>query len=85
MKIKQIFSFLWKNILVFIVGGVIGIAVSMFYLFQFWFPANGGKVGLGIIAIIPIMLILFAIMGLVIGGIFGIIIYQIIRFIKKKN
>jgi len=48
-------------------------------------PINANDVGLAIIALIPVYMILFAIMGAIAGGVIGLIIYNIIKIIKKKK
>jgi len=79
MKFKQFLKILGKNLLAGMGGAVIGIIVSVLYTIVIWLPANSEKIGLGIIAVLPVMIILFSILGIIIGGILGIILYQIIK------
>ena len=72
-----------KNLLVWLGGAAIGIIISTIYLFKIWLPANAGKMGLGIIALLPIIFILFSAIGIFIGGISGVIIYHFIKSLRK--
>ncbi len=64
-------------------GAAIGAIVLALYCFMVWLPANSQKAGLGIIALLPVMLILFSLMGIVIGGIAGIVVYLIVKSAKN--
>ena len=68
-----------KNLFAAFIGSIIGIIILMFYLFIFYIPANADKIGLAIIALLPVLVILFSILGIIVGAISGIIIYQIIK------
>ena len=85
MNLGQLLKKFGKNLLAGLIGAVMGVIIFVIYLFKFWLPANAEKMGLGIIAFIPIMLILFSVMGIFIGGISGIVIYHIIRSFRKKH
>jgi len=74
-----------KNFLAFVLGGLVGIILSIIYTIKLWVPSHAPSVGLGIIALLPAMLILFGILGLVIGGFCGIIIYQVIKRVRRNN
>jgi len=53
---------------VIISGAIIGIIISITYLFKIWLPTNIDKISLAIIGIIPVMIILFSILGVFIEG-----------------
>ena len=84
MRFKNILKRLGKNLLVAVYGAVIGMIVFLIYLFKIWTPANADKIGLGIIALAPVLFILFSILGMIVGGIVGIVIYQVKGFLRKR-
>jgi len=84
MKFWPLLKTISKNIIAGLSGAIIGILISMIYLITMWLPANAKRIGVGIIAVLPVMVILFSLLGIAIGGIVGIVIYHIIRLIKKK-
>lgn len=84
MRFGQLLKKVGENLLVGLVGAIIGAIIFIIYLLKIWFPTNAEKIGLGIIALIPVMFILFSIMGIFIGGILGIVIYHIVKSLIKK-
>ena len=84
MRTRQLLKKIGENLLVGLGGAIIGAIIFIIYLFKIWFPANAKEIGLGIIALIPVMFILFSIMGIFIGGILGIVIYNIVKSLIKK-
>jgi len=86
MNLEKIFKEIRRNLLIGLYGSIIGIIFSIFYVVKIWLPLNSNDVGLAIIAILPVMLIMFSIGGIIVGGVLGIIIYQLIRlFSANKN
>ncbi|MCK4997384.1 hypothetical protein KAS08_03695 [Candidatus Pacearchaeota archaeon] len=85
MKFKNILKIIGKNLLGGISGAIVGIIISIFYVIKIWVPMNVNEIGLIIIVLIPVMIILFSILGMLVGGVFGILIYQIIRLIRKRR
>lgn len=83
MNWRLLFKKIGKHILSGLVCGIIGIVISLLYFFVIWMPINVGKVGLGIIAIFPVMFILFSIMGFIFGLLLGLIIYPIVKWFRK--
>ena len=83
MKFERFFKSLRKNLLASLYGAIIGIIISLLFLFEVWLPTNASDIGLAIIAILPVMVILFSIGGVVIGGVLGIVIYQIARLFRR--
>ena len=83
MNLKQLFKNIGKNLLAWFCGAIIGIIIFSIYLFKIWLPVNAEKAGLGIIVLIPIFFILFSIVGIFVGGISGIVIYYIIKLLRK--
>ena len=84
MRFGQLLKKISKNVLVGLGGAIIGVIIFITYFFKIWLPANAERIGLGIIALIPVMFILFSIMGIFIGGILGIVIYNIVKSLIKK-
>lgn len=85
MKYEQSLKKIGKNLLAALIGAFFGVIISTIYLFKIWLPLNVGKVGLGIIALIPVVLILFAIFGIFVGGVCGIFVYHTFRFLSKNK
>ena len=84
MGFRQSLKKITRNLLAGLGGAIIGAIIFIIYLFKIWLPTNAEKMGLGIIALLPVMLILFSIIGLFIGGILGIVIYRIVKSLRKK-
>ncbi|MBI4144592.1 hypothetical protein HY493_00105 [Candidatus Woesearchaeota archaeon] len=85
MGFGQALKKIGENLLAGLGGAIVGVIISTIYLLKIWFPTNAGKVGLGIIALIPVMFILFSIVGILIGGISGMVIYHILKSLMKKR
>jgi len=77
------FKKIGKNILAFLLGGVAGVVVSAIYVLKLWLPSSAPDIGLGVIALIPAVLIIYGFFGFFVGGIFGIATYQVARRIKN--
>lgn len=84
MGFQNLFKKIGKNLLVATIGAIIGVVISIFYVFKIWIPSTSGSIGLGIIAILPVMIILFSITGLIVGGIIGILFYHLLRKLRKN-
>lgn len=74
-----------KNLLAFAVGGILGVATSLLFARQLLESAINKNVGLGIIALAPVLLIIYAVIFGTIGGIIGIVIYNLNKLIKSKK
>tara|TARA_Y100000034_G_C6795683_1_gene356606 strand:- start:591 stop:887 length:297 start_codon:yes stop_codon:yes gene_type:complete len=85
MKFLQILLTILKNFLAFIIGGIITAALLLLFFIKIYLPSVAPKVGLGILALIPAVVALSVSYGLLIGGILGIIIYQVWRRRKLKK
>jgi len=84
MKFKQLLKKIGRNLGIGFLGGVIGVLISIIYTLTIWLPINADKIGLGIIAVLPVMILLFSVMGFIVGLILGITVYQIIKLKLKK-
>jgi len=78
----SILKTLGKNLLVILIGGLTGGIVSIPFAI-IWMKNIGPQVGLGIIALLPIIFILYFIIGSFIGTVLGLVIYHL--FIKRKS
>ncbi len=83
MRFKRLLKTLGKNLLALVGGGVIGIIVSVLYFFVVWFPLNVDKMGLAVVVLLPVMIILFSVMGIFFGGVLGVVVYQVVKLIRK--
>ena len=84
-KFFKILKIAFKNLLAFIVGVVFSVAMTLLFAKQLLEPIFEKDIGLGIIAVAPIMLFIYLIMFGIAGGTFAVIIYNVIRFIKWRR
>ncbi len=91
MKIKKILKNIGKNLLAGVIGGIIGAVISVFCGWNFWLPIQIENLTAGLetlisaIALIFITIILFSILGIIVGGILGMMIYNLFKIFNKKN
>lgn len=79
---------LGKTLLSGIVFSLVGLASFLIYFFAFWLPANSATMGLSVVILFPVFLLLFSVLGLVLGFIFGVVgywMYSLIKKISKRN
>lgn len=81
----KVLKFLAKNLLVFILGAIIGIIGFFFYFLRIWLPMQAAQVGLGAIGLLPVAIIFSLILGTIIGGAAALIVYYLIKKIKNKK
>ncbi len=75
---------LFRNIMAFLAGGLLGIFTVVVFAEPLLKYAINKDVGLGIIALAPIIIIMYSLIFGTIGGILGIIIYNLFRTHKQK-
>ena len=80
MKFKKIKN----NLIASVVGSLIGITVSLIYINKFWLPTKSSEIGLGIVSLLPIALVMYISLGIIIGSLLGILIYQIFKRVGKN-
>ena len=71
-----------------IIGAIVGILFAFFYVLRIWLPANARTIGLSIIIILPVVVIIFTILGLIFGGLVGFLfrlIFSLIKFLFKRR
>lgn len=81
----KIFLNLLKNILVFLVCGVLGAISTLFFAKPLLENLVKKDVGLGIIVLGPVLIIIYSIIFGLGSGITGIIIYNVIKFFRRKK
>ncbi len=87
MKITKILKTIGKNVFVFLVGAVIGLIINITVVFPSAIEkvALEKDVGLGIIALAPVLFIIYGIISIVIGGFLAILVYNIIKRKKRSK
>ena len=83
MTFKSIFKHIGKSLLAGLIGAIIGFITSIIYITKIWMPINIEKIGFGIIILGPVVIALFAVLGIIIGAIVGIIVYQAVRLLRR--
>lgn len=83
-KIHKILLAVIRNLLAFIIGGVLGVVSTLLFAGQLLESAIKKDVGLGIIAVAPVIIIIYSFIFGAIGGIAGIIIYNLFKKLKRK-
>ncbi|MFC1732901.1 hypothetical protein ACFL6I_21585 [candidate division KSB1 bacterium] len=84
-KIFKIIKSLLRNLLAFIVGALIGGVTTLLFARKLLESLSEKDIGLGVIAVAPIMILMYLIMFGTLGGVLAVIIYNIRRYIKKKR
>lgn len=83
MKLKQIATTILKNLLVLICGAVLGMLLLFICLEPVLYLAMPKNAGLAVIALAPVIIIIYSILFAVGGGVLGLIVYNLILLIKK--
>lgn len=84
-KFRKILSIAVKNFFAFLIGGVSGAAAALLLIEPLLKYSIKKDVGLGIIAVAPFLIIFYLILFGVAGGALGIIVYNLIKFFKRKK
>jgi hypothetical protein len=82
---KKLLKGLGRNVLVFVIGAVIGFIISFLYTTRVWLPTQGPDIGIAILGVFPVVLILLGLVGIIIGGVLGVVFYNIYIIIKRKR
>lgn len=85
MNLREVLRFAAKNIGVFLIGAFIGMIISALYVAYVWLPASGPEFGLGIVALIVPMFIIMGLIGMVLGGFFGLLFFYLLKVFKKNR
>ena len=85
-KIGKILKTIGKNILAFFGGAVLGVASVVFFILPRGLEKiAAGKEPLAAIALVPVLLIIYGLLGVIIGGFGGIIAYNAIKLILRRS
>jgi len=84
-KKKNLFLIILKNIASFLFGAIAGELVLLVFFLRLILEKVAEKAGLGIIALAPILLIFYGFLFGLIGGILGIIVYNVYKKLRKDN
>ncbi|MDO8443080.1 MAG: hypothetical protein Q7S81_02390 [bacterium] len=84
-KLYKILSVLLKNLLIFLIGGLLAIAATLLCAEPLLKAAIKQDVGLGIIAVAPVLIVIYGIIFGIAGGIISVITYNLIKFIKQRK
>ncbi len=82
---ESILKKVFKNLIALFLGAVTGEILFIIYFLSIMVNKIAEKAGLGIIALAPIMFIIYSIVSIIIGGVLGVIIYNIYKNGKKKR
>lgn len=74
-----------KNIFSFLAGAILGVLIELFFVRSLLVSTLTKDVGLGVIALVPVVVIIYSVLFGGLGGSLGIIIYNVIRYFKRKN
>ena len=88
MSTTKTLKIIGKNILAFLIGAAIGVAVVIKFILPWALKeALAGKdsVLAGAIALPPIFLIIYGAIGIIVGGFGAVIIYNIVKLILKRR
>lgn len=84
-KIHIIVLTVIKNLLAFLAGGVLGALAIFIFAEPILKFAIKKDVGLGIIAVAPAVLIIYAIVFTVTGGVICIIVYNVLKLLRLRR
>ncbi len=90
MDLKQTLKTAGKNVSILVVTIISCIALSLFYGFQFWLPEQISQLSgltalFGSIALVLVTILLFSIVGIAMGLIYGIIIIIIVSARRRRD
>ena len=90
MSIAKILKIIGKNLLAFLIGAAVGVAVVIRFILPYTLEKalagkDFGAVLAGAIALPVVFLIIYGALGIIIGGFGAVIIYNIARLIFKRR
>jgi len=83
-KIHKLLLIILKNFLGFLAGGLLGVIATLLAAKPLLESVIHKDIGLGIIAVAPVVILIYLIIFGTAGGILGIIVYNLIRRKAKK-
>jgi hypothetical protein len=84
-QLYYIFIWLLKNLLIFMVGAALGIFVVFINADSLLKAAIPKDIGLGVIAVAPILILFYAMFFGTIGGVIAILLYYVIKFLRGRR
>jgi len=90
MSTTKTLKIIGKNILAFLIGAAIGVAVVIKFILPYALEKalvgkEPGAVLAGAIALPPVLLIIYGAIGIIVGGFGTVIIYNIVKLILKRR
>lgn len=85
LKKESIFLVILKNFSVFLFGAITGEIIFIIYFLSITVNNIAEKAGLGIIALAPVVFIIYSLFSIIIGGILGIVIFNVYKHGKRKR
>jgi hypothetical protein len=83
--LKEKLKIILKYFIVFVLGGIIAVAYLFIFSIKGLLEKIGLEAGLGIIALAPVLIIVYGIFYFLIGGICGIILLVVFRMLRKRR
>lgn len=84
-KIYFIFIRLIKNLAVFLIGAALGVLATFMYAEPLLKSAIPKDVGLGVIALAPLLILFYAMFFGAIGGTIAIVLYYAIKIVRSRR
>ena len=84
-NIRKILKGIFKSLGAFILGGTAGVIILFIFFLKKYLERVATDVGLGIIALAPVLVIIYSVTYFVIGGFSGLILYWAYRLWKSKK
>ncbi len=84
-KFLSIIIFLLKNVTVFLGSGIlVSLVIFLVSKKSLMEVVDNGEASIGVLALIPVLMVYFILFGIV-GGVVGVIVYNLIKFFKRRK
>jgi len=84
MQIIEILKIIGKNIIIFIGGAIFGIIIVLIFIFPRAIEGVSNKEPLAGLVLAPLLLIIYGSLSIAVGGFGAVIIYNIVKAVKRK-
>ena len=84
-KVSKVFFTIFKNLLAFLAGGILSVLTTLLFAKPILEFAVKKDVGLSIVALAPVLILIYSILFGIVGGLLGIVIYNLIKFFKRRK
>ncbi len=86
----KILRMLWKNLIAFLIGAGIGAVTVVLFVFpsalkESLADKEPGTVIVGALALAPVLLIIYGVLGIIFGGLAALIVYNIVKLVLRKK